>query len=342
MHRLAAASIAALTLFAAVPAAPADAPSGGSGLKVVSRISGPDGGWDYASFDPAHRRIYVAHATVVLAIDADTGKLNPDFSAGAGLHEVLPIPGTSEILTTNSRDNTAKIISAKDGSLIKALSVDGDADSAVYDPATKLAVVVNGDPGELTLIDVPARKIEGVIKVTPGLEFAQVDGKGRLFVNVESKGEIAVVDLKARKVVATWPMAGCTRPTGLAYVAGDRLISSCGSGVAKILNATTGKEIASLPIGGFPDSVLYDPARHLAMIPTAMDGKLNVIALSGKDDNTIIDRVPTQIGARTGAVDVKTGKVYLPTAEYNLPVPAGQRPTTKPGTFQILVLDRAS
>ena len=339
MHRLALLS-AVFALFAATPAATADTPSGGSGLKVVGHIPGPDGGWDYASFDPAHRRVYVAHGTVVLALDADTGKLNPDFAAGAGLHEVLPIPGTDEIVTTNSRDSSAKIISAKDGSLIASVPVDPDADSAVYDPATKLAVVVNGDPGELTLVDVAARKVAGVIKLEPGLEFAQVDGKGRLFVNVEAKGEIAVVDLKARKLVATWAMAGCTRATGLAFVEGDRLISSCGSGVAKILDAATGKEIASLPIGGFPDAVLYDPVRHLAMVPTALDGKLNVIALDGPNNNAMIDRVPTQIGARTGAVDPKTGRVYLPTAEYNLPVPAGQRPTTKPGTFQILVLGR--
>jgi hypothetical protein len=339
MNRLAVLSLAALTALTILPAAQADAPPAGSGLKVVSHISAPDGGWDYASFDPAHRRVYVAHSTVVLALDADSGKLNPSFAPGAGLHEVLPIPGSDEILTTNSKDNTVKILKASDGSLIAALPVEADADGAVYDPATKLAVVINGDPGFLTLVDVPARKVVGVIKVEPGLEFGAPDGKGRLYVNDEAKGEIVVVDLAARKVVATYPMAGCTRPTGLAYVEGGRLISSC-NGLAKILDAASGKEIASLPIGGFPDSVLYDPTRHIAMIPTARDGMLNVIALSGAADNTIIDHVPTQIGARTGAVDTKTGRVYLPTAEYNLPVPAGQRPTTKPGTFQILVLDR--
>jgi DNA-binding beta-propeller fold protein YncE len=140
-------------------------------------------------------------------------------------------------------------------------------------------------------------------------------------------------------VLARYPMADCKRPTGLAYVEGNRVISSC-SGLAKILDAATGHELASLKIGGFPDAVLYDPRRHLAYIPTALDGQLTEIALTGAANNTVVATVPTQIGARTGAVDPTTGRVYLPTAEYQLPVPAGQRPTPKPGTFQILVLGR--
>ena len=109
MNRLALLSLAALAALTILPAAQADAPASGSGLKVVAHIPGPDGGWDYASFDPAHRRVYVAHSTVVLALDADTGKLNASFAAGSGLHAVLPIPGRDEILTTNSKVNTAMI-----------------------------------------------------------------------------------------------------------------------------------------------------------------------------------------------------------------------------------------
>ena len=338
IRRLAATSAAFVLALGFAPALGADAP-GPSGLRVVDRIAGPDGGWDYAFFDDAHHRVYVAHGTEVLAVNVTTDKLNPKFATGAGLHSVLPIPGTDELLTTNSKDKTVKIISAKDGALIASLAVDDDADGAAWDPATRLAVITNGDPGELTLIDVAARKVVGTIKIGDPVEFLAPDGKGKLFVNIETKGEVAVVDLKARKVLTRYAMADCKRPTGLAYVSGGRLISSC-NGLAKILDAANGHEIDSLPIGGFPDSVLYDPQRQLAYVPTALDGQLNVIALSGAHNNQIIDKVPTQIGARTGAVDPKTGRVYLPTAEYILPVPAGQRPTTKPGTFTVLVLDR--
>jgi len=309
-------------------------------LSVVQRIPGPDGGWDYASFDAARGRIYVSHGTEVLSLDVKTGKLNADFAQGARLHAIVPVPGADVLVTTNSGDKTVKIISAIDGTLIKSLTVDADADGAVYDPATRLVVVVNGDPGLVTLVDPRAQSVVGVIKVGDSLEFPAVDGKGRAYVNVASTGEIAVIDLVKRQVLGRYAMAGCKRPTGLAYVAGHRLVSACNSGMAKILDADTGKEIASLKIGGFADAVIYDPNRRVAYVPTALDGQLNVIALSGKDDNTIVATVPTQIGARLGAVDTSTGRIYLPTAEYNQPVPPGQRPTTKPGTFQILVVDR--
>jgi DNA-binding beta-propeller fold protein YncE len=334
-RKLLALCAAASALLSAVPIA---AHAAGGQLQVVERIKGPDGGWDYASYDAARRRVYVAHATVVLAVDLATGKLNPSFAPGNHLHAVVAVPGHDLLVTTNSGDSTAKLLKASDGSLIKELKVAADADGAAYDPATGLVVVINGDAGVLTLIDPVKQDVVGTIQVGDKLEFGQPDGKGRFYVNVEDKGQVAVVDLKARKVVGRYDMAGCQRPTGLAYVEGGRLISSC-SGLAKILDAASGKELASLKIGGFPDAVLYDAGRHLAYVPTALDGKLWVIGLTGKESNAIVESVPTQTGARTGAVDLKTGRIYLPTAEYG-PIEPGKRPQPKPGTFQILVLDR--
>ena len=329
---------AALTaLLGLAPAVSAPAPGA---LKVIDRIDGPDGGWDYASFDAARRRVYISHGTVVLSLDVDTLKLNPAFSQGARLHSIVPVPGADMLVTTNSGDSTVKIIKASDGSLIKSLSVAADADGAGYDPVTRTVVVINGDAGILTLIDPFKQTVVGTIDVGGHLEFGAPDGKGRFYVNVASDGEVAAVDLVHRKTLAKYKMDGCTRPTGLAYVEGDRVVASCGSGVAKILAAHTGKELASFKIGGFSDAVFYDPVRHLAFVPTARDGQLTVIALSGKANNTVVATVPTQVGARLGAVDPKTGEVFLPTAQYNIPATLAQRPTMKPGTFQILVLGR--
>lgn len=330
---LAAAAIGAL---AALPAPAAD----DGKLQVVAQVPGPDGGWDLASYDPARHRVYVAHGTTVLALDTTTDKLNPSFAPGDHLHTVVVVPNSDLLVTTNSGDSTARLIRASDGSLVKSLSVAKDADAGAYDPATGFVVVINGDAGVLTLIDPKKQAVAGTITIGDALEMGDADGKGKFYVNDVKTGEVVVVDLKAQKVLAHYPMQGCTRPTGLAYVEGDRVVSSCGSGVAKILAAADGHELASLKIGGFPDDVLYDPKRHLAMVPTALDGKLTVISLAGPNNNQEIASIPTQIGARTGAVDPSTGRVYLPTAEYVLPVPAGQRPTTKPGTFHILVLDR--
>jgi hypothetical protein len=332
--------IAALFASALPFAGHAADPAHPSGLHVAARIPGPDGGWDYASFDAAHHRLYVAHQTVVLAVDPDTGKLNPAFAQGKHLHAVTPVPGTDMILTTDSGDDTAKLISAADGHVLATIPTAKDADGAAYDPKSGLMVVICGEGGALTLIDPKAMKAVGTIVVGDALEFGAADGGGLFYVNVEEKNQVAVIDLASRKVLRRYDLPGCKGPTGLAYVEGARLISVCGNGGVDILDAGSGKTIASFTVGGFPDAVIYDDQRHLAYVPSARAGTLSVIALSDAGDNTIIDTVPTQIGARTGAVDTKTGKIYLPTAEYVLPAPAGQRPTTKPGTFVVLVLDR--
>jgi DNA-binding beta-propeller fold protein YncE len=338
MKMSALAAIAAFSLQALAPAA--HGAPGASGLKIVQRIPGPDGGWDYASFDPVRRRVYVAHGDKVVMIEADSGKVAVDFAKGDHLHAVVPVPGTDRLVTTNSGDSSAKIINVRTGAVVASIPAAQDTDSAAFDPATGFVIVVGGDSGELTLVDPKAAKAVGSIKVGGALEFLAPDGKGKVFINGEDTNQIVVVDLRARKVLAHWPLTGCRRPTGLALVAGERLVSACGNGVAKILSAADGHDIATLTIGEGPDAVLYDAPRRLALIPSGRSGTLAVIALDGPHANTVVDTVPTQIGARTGALDPKTGRVWLPTAQYNLPVAVGQRPTTKPGTFEVLVLGR--
>jgi DNA-binding beta-propeller fold protein YncE len=331
-------ALAAASIIALLGLAPAQAAAGSSGLHVVGKIAGPDGGWDYASFDPARDRVYVAHGSSVFMIDAATGKATPNFAAGNHLHAVVPVPNSNLIVTTNSGDMTAKIIDARTGKLITSIPMPKDTDSAIYDPHTGTVAVIGGDGGTITLVDPKTAKTVAQIMEGGQLEYAVPDGRGRLFINDEQKNEIVVVDLDARKVVAHWPMAGCMRPTGLAYVSGHRLISSCQS-VATITDALTGKQIASLPIGVGPDAVIYDAARSMAYIPSGRAGTLSVIALSGPRNNTVVDTVATKVGARTGTVDIKTGKLYLPSADYE-PFVAGQRPAMKPGSFAVLVVGK--
>ena len=333
-------AVFALASIGGIASACAKTPAGLSGLRVVQRIAGPDGGWDYASFDSARRRVYVAHGSSVMTIDADTGAVKAEFAPGSHLHAVVPIPGQDRLLTTNSGDSTARIFNAADGALIASIPTAKDPDAAIFDPKSGLAYVMGGDSGAITVIDVAAAKAVGSLVVGGALEFAALDGKGRLFVNREDKGDIAVIDVASLKVTGHYPLAGCGGPTGLAYVQGDRLISVCMTGVAKILDAASGKEIASLKIGPRPDAVIYDSARGLAYVPSAIPGNLVVITLTGPANNTIVDTVPTQSGARTGALDEKSGRLYLPTADYIAPAVAGGRPTTKPGSFTVLVLDR--
>ena len=138
------------------------------------------------------------------------------------------------------------------------------------------------------------------------------DGAGRIFDNIETTAEIAVIDTKTRKVTGTCKLAGCEEPSGLAYAADAKLlISSCGNGVAKVVQAETGKEIASVPIGRGPDAVIYDARRKLAFIPCGRDGVLEVISLADLAHIAVVQHVATQAGTRTGTLDPATGKVYL-------------------------------
>jgi DNA-binding beta-propeller fold protein YncE len=337
LRRLGLAALAALCLAGSVHA---QTSTGASRLRIVAHISGPDGGWDYATFDPTRRRLYIAHGSTVVSVDADTVAVTPAFAPGFGLHSVVPVPGADVIVTTNSGDNSARVIDARSGKTVASVPTGRKPDAAVFDPASGLVLVMNGASGDVTMVDPKARASAGSIAIGGALEFAQVGGGRRLYVNVEDKNEIAVVDIATRKVVARYPLAGCQGPTGLAYVAGNRLIAACANGIAEILDAATGKVIASPAIGRGPDAVLYDPSRRFAYIPCGRDGNLAVIALQGPANNTVIDTVKTQLGARTGAVDPRTGRIFLPTARFGPPAAAGERPRPLPGTFEVLVLGR--
>ncbi len=335
---LAASILALLATATTVPVLAAVAPTP---MKVIDHIAGPDGGWDYASFDPVHRRLYVAHGAAVTAIDVDTGKVTPALVAAQHAHIALPLPGGDELLVTNGGADTVTLVDAMTGAVRAAVPTGQNPDAALFDPASGLAYVMNGRSGDITLVDVKAAKAVGTIPVGGKLEFGVSDGQGRVFVNIEDKNEIAVIDTAARKVVGHWAMAGCEEPSGLAYVAEHRLlIAACANGKAEVVSSTSGKVAASLTVGEEPDAAFYDASRHLAYVPSGGEGTLSVIAVRGPADVAVIDKVTTKAGARTGAVDPATGKVYLPSVDYDPPAQPGGRRVARSGTFAVLVVGR--
>lgn len=334
--KLLAASLLTLVTATAAPTLAATTP-----MKVVGRIAGPDGGWDYANFDPVHRRLYVAHGAAVTAIDVDTGKVTPSLVATQRAHIALPLPGGDELLVTNGGADTATLVDAMSGAVRATVPTGQNPDAALFDPASGLAFVMNGRSGDITLIDTKTAKAVGSIAVGGKLEFGVADDHGRVFVNVEDKGEIAVIDTAARKVVAHWAMAGCEEPSGLAYAADSKLlIAACANGKAEVVSAATGKVVSTLPVGEDPDAAIYDAQRHLVYVPSGGQGTLTVLSIAGPKDLAVLQTVKTQPSARTGAVDPKTGKVYLPAAQYDPPAQAGGRPRMKPGSFAVLVVGR--
>ena len=333
--------LAGLVLAAASPGLTAAADPAPA-YAVTDRIKAPDGGWDYVSFDPAHRRLYVSRAGGVLALDVDSGALTPHLTNAQKTHESLPLNGGAMVLVTDSGTNSAHLIDAMTGASLAEVPTGQKPDSATFDAGSGLALAMNGKSGDATLIDPVARKAVGSIVIGGALEASDSDGAGKVFVNIEDQNQIAVLDVKAHAVAARYPLKGCEGPTGLAYAKdAGVLISACANRVAKVIRASDGQDLATLAIGAGPDSVIYDAERRLAFIPCGRDGVLEVIAVHGPGDVAIVQTVKTQMGARTGAVDPRSGKLYLPTARF-MPSPSGGRPVAAPGTFEILVVSPGS
>jgi DNA-binding beta-propeller fold protein YncE len=305
-------------------------------LSVIGTIPGPDGGWDIASVDAEARRLYIAHGDAVMAVDLDSGKVTPKLVDGKRLHSVVPL-ADGRALSTNGGDNTATLFDGATGKVIASIATGLNPDVAILEPSSGLVLAMDGKDGDITLIDPKTATSPGRITVGGKLEFAVADGAGRVFVNVEDKAEIAVVDVAARKVAARYKLTGCEEPTGLALnPTTGLLLAACGNQKAVAVQAKDGGIVATLPIGERPDGAIFDAKRKLFFIPCGA-GSITVI---GETSGTpaVIATIPTANGARTAALDPKTGKLYLPTADFKAPAEGEQRHTVVPGTFRVLVV----
>ena len=302
---------------------------------VVARIAGADGGWDYASVDTAGNRLFVSRSDGVMTVDLATGKVTDRFVAGEKVHAAFVIPGSTLGISTNGTTNTAKLFDAGTGAVKAVIKVGAKPDAATYDAASRMVWVMNADDGTATIVDPVAARAVGAVTIGGALEFAVTDGRGRLFVNVEDRSELAMVDTAARRVVRRTALAGCKDPSGLALTSQGVLIVACANNVAKTVDAATGKLLADIAIGPRPDAVIYDARRNRAYIPSGGDGTLTVIDTAAAQPAAVAS-VATQPSARTGAVDPATGKVYLPSAKFDASGAGKPRPV--PGSFAILVV----
>lgn len=331
---------AALTLSAAfgAPAIAADA-----NYKTADTFKMPNGGWDYGTSDPAKSLIYWVRNDHTDVIDFKTNKLSSLKSTGDG-HMAVVVAGTSLIVVPMRNPvNTDRIVDTASDSVVADLPGGDAPDGAVYDPFSKHVFVANHNGGTLTEIDPIAKKVVATIAVGGGkLEFPAVDGAGHLFVNMQQKGEIAVIDVKAAKMTGTYTLAGCEDNSGLAYASKSKLlISSCGNGTARVLTADTGKEVASIPIGAGPDAVIYDPLKQVAFIPCGENGKLEILSVADPAHITKLQEIDTPSMARTGAID-SAGRLYMMAAEPDTTKPrgGGNRLPPKDGTFKMVVISQ--
>ncbi len=287
--------------------------------------------------------VYWVRDTHTDVIEAKTGKLSILGSTGNG-HMAVVVPGTT-LIVIPMRDpvKTSRIVDTATDKVVADLPSGDAPDGAVYDSFSKHVFVANHNGGDVTEIDPVAKTVVATISVGGGkLEFPDSDGAGKVFVNVQAAGEVAVIDVKTHTLVTKYKMKGCEDASGLAYAAKSKLlIASCGNGVAKVLIAETGVEVASIPIGAGPDAVIYDPLHQVAFIPCGESGTLEILSVADPKKIVKLQTIKTPPLARTGAIDTQ-GRLYMMAAipDPTKPKGGGGRPTPKDGTFEMVVIGR--
>jgi YVTN family beta-propeller protein len=321
----------------ATPAAAREPPH----YSVTGSIDGPDGGWDLLTVDPAAHRLFIARSANAMMVDlADANRVSAFGTADRG-HAAIPIPGGSRLLLTSGRDGRARIYDTRDGTLISDIAVGRNPDAAIWDGPLSAVLVMNAADGTVSVIDPAHGTVTRTIQLAAGLELAALDEHGLLFVNNEETNQIHVVDPATGTVRAPIALAGCEGPTGLGYDRPrHRLIAACANGKAAVVDSVTGRLVQLIDIGRGPDGVAIDETRGVAFIPCGRDGELDVIPLRGEGLLVVADRVRTEVGARTVALDPSTGRLYLPTARFGPPPAGGGRPPALPGSFHVLVVSR--
>lgn len=305
-------------------------------------IGGP-GGMDYITIDPASHHLYVTRSTHTQVIDPASGKVIADIPGQQRSHGVALVPKLGRGFITDGGGKGAIVVfDLKTNATLGTIAAVPDADGIIYDAFTNRILVSAGDSNALlTLdpnIDPKTGKIDTPIALGGAPEFLATDGAGKAFVNLEDKDQVAVVDLKARKVIARWPVAPGGHPVGMAI---DRnrhhLILGCRNPQKMIVLSTeTGKVLAGLPIGQGVDA---DAFHNGQLFASTGDGAMTVAAETAPGKFEVVQSVQTRIGAKTMGIDPSTSTIYLPTMEFEPQAPgATGRRTPKPDSFMIVVV----
>jgi YVTN family beta-propeller protein len=323
------------------------APSAALAQKPYSVLTrwtvGGEGGWDYLTSDPKAHRLYVTHGPRVEVLDSDSGKVVGSITGLKGTHGVALDDSGKYGYVSDGGANVVVVFDRATLATVASIPAGTNPDGIAFEPVTKTVWAFNGRSSNATVIDTGQQKVVATIPLDGKPEFPVADGKGTVFANIESKNEIVRFDAAARKITATWPLANCESPSGLAIdPAGRRLFAVCDGGKMAVVDANSGKTLANPSIGDGPDAARYDSARKLAFSSNGESGTLTIID-AGKDNYPVLQNLATQRGARTMTLDSATGRIYLATAKFGeRPAPTAEnprpRPAIVPGSFTILVV----
>jgi len=328
-------------LFCAAVFSHAAAKPGASGYHVIKTVPVPgDEGWDYVYVDSDARRVYISHGSHTVVMNADTYAIEGDIPDTQGVHGIAVASGLGRGFVSDGRANAVTIFDLKTLKTIGTVKTDANPDAIVYDPASKRVFTFNGRGKNSTAINAADGSVAGTIPLGGKPEFAVADGKGSVYVNGEDTSELIHLDSQNLKELHRWPLAPCKSPSGLA---GDlksrRLMAVCDDKVSSIIDADSGKVVANPAICEGPDAAAFDPSSNY-FFASCGDGNLTVIHEDSPDKYTVVENVPTKRTARTMGLDLKTHKIFLPSAEFDPPAPGERRGKMKPGSFAIIVVGK--
>jgi hypothetical protein len=301
-------------------------------FKVAKYNIGGDGGTDYVTAEPGTGRVFVSRSTHVMLVDGATGKVLGDIPDTPRMHGVALAAKWNHGFTTNAGDSTVTMFDLKTLAPLKRIKVPtGGLDGVMYDEFADRIILTNHSRpiGTAVALDANSGDIVGTAELEDNApEGAASDGKGRIFVNNESKNTIQVLDDKTMNVLASWPLAPCDGPTGIAYDrASNRIFAGC-SKTSVVVDATSGRVVATIANGDGVDALGWDPVEKLIYIPAGRDGNVTVVHQDAPDKYTVVATVPTVRGAKTITVDPVRHVAYLFQPEYGpAPAPAAGTPT---------------
>jgi len=327
-------------LFLAAVAFSADSPR----MHVADRwVVGGEGGWDDLTVDASARRLYLTHSTGVEVLDLDRGTKLGRIEPTLGAHAVALAPELHRGFVSCGRDSSVLIFGlAKLDTILRVSLTTRNPDAILYEPRSRRVLAFNGGSASCTALDAATGALVGSLALGGRPEFAVADGRGRVFVNIEDTSEMVELDPRALAVVRRWSLAPGQEPSGLAMDrAHRRLFSVCSNDTMVVSDADRGRVIAALPIGHGSDGVAFDPERKLAISSNGA-GTLTVVREESPARFTVASNDSTERGARTIALDPKTGRAFTVTASFGPPPePTPERPRPRPqvlpGTFRVLV-----
>ena len=305
-------------------------------------IGAPDR-WDYVVLDPSGTHAYIAHGDRITVVDTVAGKVSGTLAVGGATHGVVVLPGEAKGYAGDGQAGTVAVFDPRTMKILKTIKAEKDADGIVYDPKTGHVLVITGDSAKVVVIDPKTDTVLAEIDGGGPLEFGAADGRGFFFVDGEHKNEVVRMDLTTNRATAHWPLTGCKTPHGMAMDrVHRRLFASCGNGVMDVVNADTGAVVATLPIGQGSDFDAFDDAQQMAF-SSNRDGTLSRIAERSPDKFEVLTPLKTRIGARTMALDGKTGRAYTVASDVTedpaIAVTARGHYKNVPGSAALLFLD---